>query len=68
MEKLGIVETVEGWKLIRELRSAVNHEYEEDAERLSAFFLEMRQATPELLEYFQRLISFCARAYGVTPE
>ena len=35
MEKLAIIETTERWKLIRELRNAVNHEYEEDAERLT---------------------------------
>lgn len=68
MEKLGIIETTERWKLIRELRNAINHEYEEDAERLSQFFLETLQATPELFDYFQRLLTFCADTYGVKPE
>ena len=68
MEKLGIIETTERWKLIRELRNAINHEYEEDAERLSQFFLETLQATPELFDYYQRLLTFCADTYGVKPE
>ncbi|WP_198159432.1 hypothetical protein [Methylomonas lenta] len=68
MEKLGIIESVERWKLIRELRNAINHEYEDDTERLAQFFLEMLQATPELFDYFQRLLTFCSDAYGVTPE
>jgi hypothetical protein len=68
MEKLGIIETTERWKLIRELRNAINHEYEEDAERLAQFFLATLQATPELFEYFQRLLTFCSNAYGVKPE
>jgi len=68
MEKLGIIESSERWKLIRELRNAINHEYEEDAERLSIFFVETLAATPELLAYFQRLLNFCAEAYGVKPE
>lgn len=68
MEKLGIIETTERWKLIRELRNAINHEYEEDAERLAQFFLETLQATPELYDYFQRLLTFCADTYGVKPE
>lgn len=68
MEKLGILESAERWKLIRELRNAVNHEYEEDADRLTQFFTEMVKATPELLEYFQRLLDFCAKAYGIKPE
>ena len=68
MEKLGVIETTERWKLIRELRNAINHEYEEDAERLAQFFLETLQATPELFDYFQRLLTFCADTYGVKPE
>lgn len=38
MEKLEIIDSAEHWKVIRELRNAVNHEYEENAERLSEFF------------------------------
>ncbi len=68
MEKLGIIETAERWKLIRELRNAVNHEYEEDEKRLSRFFLEILKVTPELIECYQRLLNFCADAYGVKPE
>ena len=30
MEKIGILDTVDHWKTIRELRNAVNHEYEEN--------------------------------------
>lgn len=67
MEKLGIIETAERWKLIREIRNAINHEYEEDAERLAKFFLEMLRATPELFDYYQRLLTFCADTYGVKP-
>ena len=37
MEKLGVLESTERWKIIRELRNAVNHEYEEDADRLTQF-------------------------------
>ena len=40
MEKLGVLESAERWKLIRELRNAINHEYEEDADRLTQFFTE----------------------------
>jgi len=68
MEKLGVVETTERWKLIRELRNAVNHEYEEDAERLTQFFAKMLKATPEIFMSYQRLLNFCADAYGVRPE
>jgi hypothetical protein len=68
MEKLGVLESTERWKIVRELRNAVNHEYEEDADRLTQFFTEMVKATPELFEHLQRLLDFCAKAYGIKPE
>ena len=68
MEKLGIIETAERWKLIRELRNAVNHEYEENPERLTQFFAETLKVTPELFECYQRLLNFCADAYRIKPE
>ncbi len=68
MEKLGIIETTDRWKLIREMRNAMNHAYEEDPDRLTQCFVETVQATPELLNYFQRLLTFCADTYGIRPE
>jgi len=68
MEKLRVLESAERWKIIRELRNAVNHEYEEDAERLTQFFMEMMNATPDLFAYHQKLLSFCREAYGIKPE
>jgi len=68
MEKLGVLESVERWKIIRELRNAVNHEYEEDADRLTQFFMEMINATPELFACHQKLLDFCNKAYGIKPE
>lgn len=67
MEKLGILDTVERWKVIRELRNAVNHEYEENEDRLSEFFFELTQSAPELYEWFDRTIAFCKSAYSA-PE
>lgn len=68
MEKLRIIDSAGQWKLIRELRNAVNHEYEEDAERLTQFFAEMLKSKPALFASYQRLLDFCADAYGVKPE
>lgn len=67
MEKLGVLESVESWKIMRELRNAVNHEYEEDADRLTRFFMELLNATPVLFTIHQKLVDFCYAAYGVTP-
>ncbi|NTU54384.1 MAG: hypothetical protein HGA97_11965 [Chlorobiaceae bacterium] len=65
MEKLCVLESADRWKMIREIRNAVNHEYEEDAERFSLFFTEMFKATPELFACHDKLVSFCAEAYGL---
>lgn len=65
MEKLNILESVERWKIIRELRNAVNHEYEDDAERLAQFFEEMLKAAPELFDCHQKLLRFCEEAYEI---
>lgn len=63
MEKLGILDTVERWKIIREMRNAVNHEYEENEQRLAEFFLALTQAAPELYLCFERLVAFCEASY-----
>lgn len=68
MEKIRVLESAERWKLIREIRNAINHEYEEDAARLSEFFAAMIEAAPELFGNHQKLVVFCKDAYGIQPE
>lgn len=62
-EKLGIIESTERWRLIREPRNAVNQEYEDNAERLATFFLELARAAPELLDCHNRLVEFVESHY-----
>ena len=63
MEKLGCIASVERWKDIRELRNAVNHDYEDDPATLHEFFEQMIQAAPELLAWHEQLTSFCQATY-----
>ena len=63
MEKIGILDTVDHWKMIRELRNAVNHEYEENEQRLSEFFTALTQAASELYTWFNRTLAFCKATY-----
>ena len=63
MEKLGCLESVDRWKEIRELRNAVNHEYEDDSVALQGLFQAMLSSTPELLSWHDRLLAFCAQTY-----
>jgi hypothetical protein len=67
MEKLGCIESVERWKDIRELRNAVNHEYEEDTNVLHEFFAQMIHAAPELLLCHEQLTLFCQSTYLQKP-
>lgn len=63
MEKLEIIDSGDRWKEMRELRNAINHEYEEDTGRLSEFFKELVQATPQLFAWHENLTRFCNRNY-----
>jgi hypothetical protein len=64
MEKLGCLDSAERWKEIRELRNAVNHEYEDDPQVLHDFFGAMLDSAPELLRWHDQLLRFCLRNYG----
>jgi hypothetical protein len=63
MEKLGCIESVDHWKDIRELRNAVNHEYEDDPSVLHEFFAQMVQSAPKLLHWHEQLNAFCNATY-----
>ena len=65
MERLQVIDSAEHWRLIRELRNAVNHEYEEDSARLIEFFDLMAKETPVLFGYFGLLQEHCRNAYGI---
>ena len=65
MERLQVLDTTAHWKLIRELRNAVNHEYEQDTARLAEFFGLLAAETSALFNYFSRLRAYCAQAYGL---
>ena len=63
MERLEVIDSAEHWKLIRELRNAVNHEYEDDGTRLAEFFELMVSEAPILVGYFARLEAHCESTY-----
>jgi hypothetical protein len=60
-----VLDSAEHWKLIRELRNAVNQDCENDPQRLAEFFVQLAKETPVLFEYFQQMQEHCARAYGL---
>jgi hypothetical protein len=66
MERLRVLDSSEQWRAIRDLRSAVNDEYEDDVARLAEFFLGLSQAAPVLMAMHMRLAEFCRQAYGIS--
>lgn len=64
MEKLGCIDSVDQWKAIRELRNAVNHEYEDDSVVLHEFFQQMILSSPTLLNWHAQLSRFCQSTYA----
>ena len=68
MVRLKLIDSADHWKLIRELRNAVNHEYEDDAPRLAEFFELMTKEVPALIDVFNRLQTHCASAYGISQQ
>ena len=65
MERLQVLDSAEHWKVMRELRNAVNHHYEDDTERMAEFFAQLAKETPVLLGYLRLLRAHCFSAYGI---
>jgi len=65
MEKLDILDDVETWKTVRELRNDVNHEYEDDADELHQILSNMAASAPWLIAVHEKLESFVVDAYPV---
>lgn len=63
MEKLGCIDSAQRWKEIRELRNAVNHEYEDDPGMLQQFFVALLASAPEMLRWHDGLQAFCQQTY-----
>ena len=64
MEKMGILDDPELWKVIRELRNDVHHEYEHDPKILFQFFNNLVRHVPVLLGIHDKLKMFVERTYG----
>jgi hypothetical protein len=68
MEKIRILDSAERWKMIREIRNALGHEYEENTERLTQILSQMFNAVPELLMIHTKLETFCCEVYKLEPS
>ena len=68
MEDLGVLDNAEHWKLIRELRNSVNHEYEENPVRLCECCRLLIEETSVLFDYHERMLGYCRKVYGYEQE
>jgi phosphopantetheine adenylyltransferase len=63
MERLQVLDSAEHWKLIRELRNAVNHDYEENVTKLNTLLGQLLVETATLFQLHHRLRAHCSQAY-----
>jgi hypothetical protein len=64
-EKAGLIESEQDWKMPRDLRNAINHEYEENAKVLAVLVGEMLNLVRPLMEMHQRADRYCREKLGV---
>ncbi|MCK9386961.1 MAG: hypothetical protein M0Q22_01030 [Sulfuritalea sp.] len=64
-EKADIVESEQDWKEPRDVRNAINHEYEEDAATLSALASRMLELVAPLVSMNDRAERYCREKLGV---
>lgn len=63
MEKLGILDSAETWKDVRELRNQVNHEYEDDPVKLFGVLNGLKNSAPFLFRVHEKMESFVQQTY-----
>jgi len=63
MEKLGIIDDVSKWRVVRELRNAANHIYQDDADLLFQALNNMIVNVPYLHNIYNQLRIFVQTAY-----
>ena len=64
-EKAGLIDSEQDWKTARDIRNAINHDYEEDAQTLSVLVGEMLNLVGSLMLMYQRAESYCVHKLGI---
>ena len=64
-EKAGLVESEQDWKEPRDVRNAINHEYQEDTKVLSVLVAEMLNLVEPLMAIHRRAEQYCRAKLGV---
>lgn len=61
LEQLGIIESAIEWKLIRNARNHISHEYPEHPELLATHINTAYEFSPKLINYFNKIIAACEK-------
>lgn len=64
-EKAGLIGCEQDWKLARDIRNAINHDYEEDVQTLSVLVNEMLNLVEPLVLMHRRAEDYCVEKLGV---
>ncbi len=64
-EKAGLIENEQDWKEPRDVRNAINHEYQEDTKVLSVLVAEMLNLVGPLIAMHHRAARYCRTKLGV---
>ena len=64
-EKAGLIENEQDWKEPRDVRNAINHEYQEDAKVLSVLVAEMLSLVEPVMAMHRRAEQYCRMKLGV---
>lgn len=62
LERLGVIASADTWRLLREVRNALAHEYPDDPALQAAALTRFRRAVDELLGLWQGVVASAARS------
>ena len=61
LEKLGIIDSAEEWKLMRNARNHISHEYPENPELMAVNMNIAYEFSPKLINYLNKIIIACEK-------
>jgi hypothetical protein len=67
-EKVGVIDSVEGWQRIRMIRNMASHDYETSYGEIAEHFNAIHSSIPQLLRTGVRLVQFCAQSLAIVPN
>jgi hypothetical protein len=67
-EKVGVIDSVDGWQRVRMIRNIASHDYETSYDEIAEHFNALHTLIPQLLSTGVRLMDFCKQSLGIAPN